>query len=154
MKQKFVESKVCEVAVTYRNKTKASERPQIVSSKDAYNYLSKVYDENTVELREYFKVVLLNQSNKVLGYYDLSFGGIDGTYCDIRHVMQIAILTNATSIMLSHNHPSGNPTPSVNDRRITTKIKQACDILNIRLIDHIIVTRESYYSFTDKGDLI
>ena len=146
--------KVCEVAITYKSKVKPSQRPKLSKSKEVFNLLSKMYDENTVELKEYFKVVLLDQSNKVLGYYDLSFGGIDGTYVDVRHVMQVAILANATGIIITHNHPSGNPTPSVNDRRVTNQIKKASDIMNIRLVDHIIMTRETFYSFADEGDLI
>lgn len=144
------QNNVCEVAVSYRNKTKASERPQIVSSKSAYEYLSQVYDENTVELREYFKVVLLNQANRVLGYSDISFGGIDGTYCDVRHIMQVAILSNATGIIISHNHPSGGkPTPSESDKKLTAAIEEACKFLNITLIDHMVITKEDYYSFAD-----
>lgn len=147
------QNNVCEVAVSYKNKTKASERPQIVSSKSAYEYLSQVYDENTVELREYFKVVLLNQANRVLGYSDISFGGIDGTYCDVRHIMQVAILSNATGIILSHNHPSGNTEPSLQDKRSTAAIQEACKFMKINLIDHMIIARESYYSFADEGIL-
>ncbi|NDV84105.1 JAB domain-containing protein, partial [Bacteroides sp. 51] len=102
-----------------------------------------------------FKVILLNQANKVLGVHNLSSGGIDGTYADVRQILQIAILSNAVGIIISHNHPSGNTSPSVNDRKLTTTIKQACDIMNIRLLDHIIVTKdEGYYSFTDEGELL
>ena len=111
----------------------------------------KVYDPDTIELKEYFKVILLNQANKVLGVHHLSTGGVDGTYCDVRNVLQVALLTNAVGLILSHNHPSGNTTPSVGDRKLTTAIKQACDVMNLRLLDHLIVTPESYYSFTDEG---
>ena len=143
-----------EVKLTYKTKVKASQRPKLTTSREVYELLLRVYDKDTIELKEYFKIVLLNQANKVLGIHNLSEGGIDGTYCDVRQIMQIAILTNATGIILSHNHPSSNTTPSVGDRRITTAVKQACDIMDIRLLDHLIVTPESYYSFTDEGDLI
>ena len=145
--------KVCEVQVTYNNKIKASQRPKLSTSREVFELLLRMYDENTIELKEYFKVILLNQSCRVLGVHNLSVGGIDGTYCDIRQVIQVALLSNASAIIVSHNHPSGNIEPSVNDRKFTTQIKQACDIMNIRLIDHIIITRESYYSFTDECEL-
>ena len=145
--------RAAEVQVTYKTKVKASQRPKLTTSKEVYELLLKVYDTSTIELKEYFKVVLLNQANKVLGVHNLSEGGIDGTYADVRQIMQIAILTNASGVIISHNHPSGNTEPSINDRRLTTKIKQACDIMNIRLLDHVIVTLESYYSFTDEGEL-
>ena len=148
-----MELRVSEVKLTYKTKVKASQRPKVSSSKEVYQLLLSIYDRNTIELKEYFKVVLINQANKVLGVHNLSEGGIDGTYADVRQIIQIAILSNAVGIILSHNHPSGNTTPSPNDRRLTTAIKQACDIINIRLIDHLIVTPESYYSFGDEGDL-
>ena len=145
--------KAAEVQVTYKTKVKASERPKLTTSKEVYELLLNTYDKDTIELKEYFKVVLLNQANKVLGVHNLSEGGIDEVYCDVRQIMQIAVLTNASSIIVSHNHPSGNTEPSINDRRLTTNIKQVCEIMNIRLLDHVIVTLESYYSFTDEGDL-
>ena len=106
---------------------------------------------DTIEYRESMKLVLLNRANKVLGVYNLSEGGIDGTYCDVRQILQIALLSNASGVIMSHNHPSGNTTPSIADEKLTTQVKQACDIMNIRLLDHLIVTLESYYSFTDEG---
>lgn len=145
------ELQAAEVQVTYKSKVKASQRSQLTTSKEVYELLMKVYDSDTIELKEYFKVILLNQANKVLGVHHLSTGGVDGTYCDVRNVLQVALLTNAVGIILSHNHPSGNTTPSVGDRKLTTAIKQACDVMNIRLLDHLIVTTESYYSFTDEG---
>ncbi|NDV83536.1 RadC family protein [Bacteroides sp. 51] len=155
MAENFNLFKVNEVRMTYKSKVKASERPKLTTSQEVYELLMKIYDENTIELKEYFKVILLNQANKVLGVHNLSSGGIDGTYADVRQILQIAILSNAIGIIISHNHPSGNTSPSVNDRKLTTTIKQACDIMNIRLLDHVIVTKdEGYYSFTDEGELL
>lgn len=151
MRENLDQFKVCEVSVSYSSKVKASERYKVLCSKDIFNLLLKVYDENTIEYKEYFKVILLNNANKVLGVHNLSEGGICGTYVDIRQVLQIALLTNATSIIISHNHPSGNTTPSLEDRKLTTSIQQGCKAINIRLLDHLIVTPESYYSFADEG---
>lgn len=139
-----------EVQVVYKTKVKASERCQIYSSKDLYNLLIKFYDENTIEYKESMKIVLLNKSNKVLGVHHLSEGGIDGTYADVRQILQIALLTNSTSIAISHSHPSGNTTPSEADKKLTSAIEQGCKTMNIQLLDHIIVSTESYYSFADE----
>jgi DNA repair proteins len=142
---------VNEIKLTYKTKVKASERYQVFCSMDMYKVLMKVYDCDTMEYKEYFKVILLNQANKVLGVHNLSEGGIDGTYADVRQILQIALLTNATGIIISHNHPSGNTEPSINDKRLTNAINQACKVMNIQLLDHLIVTTESYYSFGDNG---
>lgn len=142
---------VSEVKLSYKQKQKASERPLVQSSHDTYKLLMKIYDIDTIEYRESMKLVLLNRANKVLGVYNLSEGGIDGTYCDVRQILQIALLSNASGVILSHNHPSGNISPSIADKRLTTAVKQACDIMNIRLLDHLIVAPESFYSFTDEG---
>lgn len=140
------------VKLVYQTKIKASERIAVFSSADVYKrVLLNVYDMNTIEHKEFFKVVLLNQSNKVIGIHDSSEGGIDGTYVDVRQILQVAILTNATNIIISHNHPSGNPEPSINDKKLTAAIQEACKFMKIQLLDHMIVTPEKYFSFADKG---
>lgn len=142
---------LAEVKLVFKTKVKPSERVTIVSSLSAYKLLISIYDKETIEYKEYMKVLLLNQSNKVLGVHNLSEGGIDGTYADVRQILQIALLSNATSIIISHNHPSGNTEPSMNDKKLTSAIEQACKYMNIQLLDHMIVTPESYFSFADKG---
>jgi len=94
---------------------------------------------------------LLNQANKVLGVTSISEGGISETTADIRITLQAAILSNASGIILSHNHPSGNIQPSGDDRRLTQRVKEAVNIMRISLLDHLIVSNETYYSFTDEG---
>ena len=90
---------------------------------------------------------------RVLGVSHISEGGIDRINVDIRHIMQVAILSNATGIVLCHNHPSGNLRPSGNDDRATRQIKEACKIFDISLIDHLIISSENYYSYIDEGRL-
>ena len=116
--------------------------------------INKVYDDETIGYRETFKILLLNNSNKVIGYTTISEGGLTSTIVDVRVIMQTALVGNATAIILTHNHPSGNPKPSYHDDNLTKKIKGACELLEIRLLDHIIVTPyDSYYSYTDEGRL-
>lgn len=142
---------VAEVELIYKSKVKASNRPQITSSKEAYKVLLKSWDENKIEFVEQFKVLFLNKANKVLGIYDVSTGGISGTVADLRVIFVAALKANAVSIIISHNHPSGNLKPSRQDEELTQKIKEGGKFLEIKLLDHLIVTTEGYYSFGDEG---
>jgi len=142
---------VSEVELIYKSKVKASQRPAITSSKDAYNVLIKAWDENKIDFVEQFKVLFLNRANRVLGIYDVSSGGISGTVADPRVIFVAALKSNCCGIIVSHNHPSGNLKPSRQDEELTQKIKHAGQLLEIKLLDHVIITSEGYYSFADEG---
>jgi DNA repair protein RadC len=144
-------TKVSEVELIYRSKVKASQRPRIMDSKGAYDLLIRYWDMDKIELQEEFKILLLNQANRVLGIFSLSIGGITGTVADPRLIFGAAIKACSTSIILSHSHPSGNLRPSRADEELTNKIKQAGSFLDIRVADHIIISKESYFSFADEG---
>jgi DNA repair protein RadC len=144
---------VAEVELVYKSKVKPSERPQVKSSKESYNLLLQTWDQNRIEFVEQFKVILMNRANRVLGIYVLSTGGVTGTVADPKLVFIAALKANACNIILSHNHPSGNLKPSRADEDLTRKIKEAGIFLDIKVIDHIIVTSEGYYSFSDEGML-
>ena len=144
-------SKVAEVELVYKTKVKASERPLIKTSKDCYETLLKVWDENRIEFQEEFKVLLLNRANRVTGVYEASSGGITGTVADPRLILAAAIKSLSVIIVLAHNHPSGNLKPSRADEELTLKIKEAAKYHDITVLDHIIVTNEGYYSFADEG---
>ena len=146
--------KVCEVKLTYQSKIKASERYHISTSEDAYKVLKGCYDESTLQYRETFKILLINQASKVLGVSNISEGGITETGADVRLILQAALLGNATGIILSHNHPSGNIFPSAIDKALTSRIIKAAELVNIRVLDHIIITSDTFYSFSDEGMLI
>lgn len=102
---------------------------------------------------EVFAVVFLNRGNKIIHFEIISKGGITGTVADPRIILKLALNHGATSIILSHNHPSGNLQPSHADIELTKKIKQAAEIMDIKLLDHIIVSEEGYYSFMDEAVL-
>lgn len=127
----------------------------INGAKDIHQLLIKrVYDEETIGYRETFKVLLLNNANKIIGYTTISEGGLTSTIVDVRMILQTALVSNATSIILTHNHPSGNPRPSIHDDNLTKKIKSACELMDIRLLDHIIVTPyDCFYSYYNEGRL-
>lgn len=144
---------VSEIELIYKTKVKNSERPQIKSSNDAYKLILSTWDYNKIEFFEQFKVLLLNQAHKALGIYEISSGGIAGTVVDIRLIFSAALKANATSLMMIHNHPSGNLTASESDKQVTKKVKEAGRLLDITLLDSLIITTESYYSFADEGAL-
>jgi len=144
-------SNVAEIELVYRNKQKLSERPHIKSSKDAYQLFLNTWDDGKLELQEHFKVALLDRKNTCLGISKIAEGGITGTVVDLRLIFAVAVKARATGIILAHNHPSGNLTPSVNDIQITKKCGRAGEQLDITVLDHIIVTRHGYTSFSDDG---
>ncbi len=126
------------------------QKPKMSSSKDIAHYLRTVLKDNAHEV---FAVLFLNKANKVNGYKIISRGGIDGTVADPRLILKEALDHNATSLILSHNHPSGNLKPSRQDVELTHKIKIAASYFDIKILDHIIVSDEGYYSFADEGAL-
>ena len=142
---------VTEVQLVYKSKVKPSERPQLKTSKDSYQLLSQTWDPDKVEFVEQFKVILMNRANRVLGIYELSTGGVSGTVADIKLVFMAALKSNACSLIISHNHPSGNLKPSRAVEDLTHKIKAAGTLLDIQVLDHVIVTTEGYFSFADEG---
>lgn len=144
---------VSEVQLAYKTKVKPSQRPSIKSSKDAYEILINHWESDKLDLLEQFKVVLTNRANKVLGIIEIASGGISGVAVDLKLVFIAALKAGASGILISHNHPSGNLTPSQPDLDLTRKIKKGCEILEITLLDHIILTSEKYYSFADEGTI-
>ena len=125
-----------------------NEKPQVKDSKTAFILLQKELGDLNYEN---FCILLLNRANKVLKTVRISDGGITGTVVDQRKVFKIALDNNATSIILGHNHPSGQLTPSEADIQLTKKMKEAGVVLDLPVLDHIIVGDGNYYSFADEG---
>lgn len=146
----ILSQKVSEVELNYKNKVKLSERVKIGGSKDAYEILVNLWS-NKIEYVEEFYVLFLNRANRVLAISKISEGGTCGCLVDPKRIFQTALKLNACSIILSHNHPSGNTRPSEADIQLTRKLKEAGLFLDITVLDHIIVTTEGYLSFADEG---
>jgi DNA repair protein RadC len=143
---------ISEVQLIYKSKVKASDRMKITCSGDAHKIFMDSWNPDTLEYVEEFKILLMNRSNSVLGILEISKGGISGTVTDIRVIFVAAIKANASGIIVCHNHPSGNLNPSQSDTKITQKIKEAGNLMDIQLLDHLILTMDgSYYSFADNG---
>ena len=123
----------------------------ISTSEVSYKVALNNWNLDTIEMFEEAKVLFLNNALKVIGIYSLSKGGISSSVVDIRLILSIALKSISTHIILIHNHPSTNLRPSKADMDITSKLKTACEFLEIKLLDHLIINKESYYSFADEG---
>ena len=144
--------RIPEIQIRYAFRVKRSERVQITTSEDAYKVLLAIWDHDTIDYQEMFVALYLNRCNQVLGYRIISIGGMAGTVVDAKQVLAIAVKANAASIILAHNHPSGQRSPSSQDIDLTRKIKDGGRLLDIEVLDHLIVTSDyMYYSFSDEG---
>lgn len=142
---------VSEIEITYKTKIDKKDRKRITSSKDAYNLLKQVYNSDTVDYVENFYILILNRANEAIGVKQISQGGVSGTVADPKVIFQTALKANASAIILSHNHPSGNLTPSSEDIKLTEKLKGGGKFLDISILDHIIYTSDGYLSMADEG---
>ncbi|MCG7855625.1 DNA repair protein RadC [Flavihumibacter sediminis] len=131
-----------------RQATLALDCPIITSSKDVALYLQQLFQDYRHEV---FVVLFLNRANKIRHSEIISSGGITGTVADPRIIMKKALEQEAVALILSHNHPSGNLKPSKADEELTYKIREAAKLLDIKVMDHIIVSTEGYFSFADEG---
>lgn len=141
------------ISLSFDKKVKKSELRTITGAESCVEVLREVFNKDTFDWTEEVVMLCLNRANKVVGFYKVSSGGLSSCILDPRVIFTIALNCAANSIILSHNHPSGNITPSVQDRDITKKIKEAGKLLDISLLDHIILTDDNYYSFMEEGDL-
>ncbi|MGB8705292.1 MAG: DNA repair protein RadC [Gillisia sp.] len=133
-----------------RRSSEALEQVKINSSSTIFEVLQPVLGELT---HEEFWILYLNNANKLIEQVQISKGGITGTLVDVRITLRKALELGATSLILAHNHPSGNLNPSEADKQLTKKLKTASESLDIKILDHIIVTEKSYFSFADEGIL-
>ncbi|WP_448103426.1 JAB domain-containing protein [Pedobacter panaciterrae] len=142
---------VSEISVSYQPKFKASERPRVTSSQQAYKVLINNWDLQKIHFQEQFYVLMLNSVGMVIGIALISTGGKAATIADPKIIFTIALKAQATSIILAHNHPSENLKPSQADLNLTRRMVEAGKLLDLIVIDHLIVTSEAFYSFGDAG---
>ncbi|SRR6056297_779009 len=147
-----MQCKVSEIKISYNSRVRADIWHKIGSSKEAAELIFNTWDKNTIGLHESFKVVLLNNANKVKGIYELSTGGLVGTLVDIRILFAVVLKSLSVGIILTHNHPSGTLKASTADKNITNKIKAAAKLFDVKVLDHIIITPNGdYCSLADEG---
>lgn len=142
-----------EIKPVYEIKVPKNELMKIENSEDAYKVLKEIYNPQTISLFEEMVMLCLNRGNRVIGWYKVSTGGFSSTVVDPKVIYSMALVTASSFIILCHNHPSGQCIPSDSDISITRKVKQGGDLLDIKLLDHIIITDSEFYSFANEGQL-
>lgn len=144
---------VAEIKVSYKPARGWDKQPVILSTDDAYKILRPFFPEDTIGLQEQFVVLYLSRENRIKAVYRHSTGGMTGSLADLRLILGTALKLAATSLIVAHNHPSGNVRPSQNDRDLTEKLNRASGLLDLTLLDHLILTpkRGVYLSFADEG---
>lgn len=143
-------SNLAEIEIFYRNKVRLSDMEKVAGSRDVYDVLQRIWSERIDHVEE-FMVLCLNRANRILGWAKISQGGLSGTVADPKVIFQVALKSNACSLIIAHNHPSGNLQPSEADIHLTRKLKEAGLMLDLPVLDHLIISSEGYYSFADEG---
>lgn len=147
-----MKNKVNEISIKYQGNFKIAQAPKITSSASATELLFEAWNRDQIGLQECFKIMLLNNANKVKGIYSVSTGGITGTMVDLRIVFAVILKSLTTAVILAHNHPSGTLKPSEADKRLTQKIRNAAELFDVKVLDHLILTPDgTYFSFADEG---
>jgi len=147
-----MKAQVNEIKISYKGRVLSKDWRKLKSSSDTANFIFEYWDKDTIEAHESFKVLLLNNANKVKGIIEISKGGITGTLVDLRLLIAVVLKSLSVAIILTHNHPSGTLTPSASDKAITQKIKKAAAFFDVKILDHIIITPNAdYFSFADEG---
>lgn len=149
----IAEITIPEIKVQYHRGKDSKLMSRISSSKDAEKILRQIFPEGELDLQEQFIILYLNPQNKLLGYYRHTKGSLVATLADIRLIISVGVKTSCGGIIISHNHPSGNLKPSQDDIALTNKLKEAARLFDIKVLDHLILSSEDYYSFADEGAL-
>ena len=142
--------KFAEIKISYSHRVNPKEQIQITASRDVFSAVVDGWPD--IDYRESFAVLYLSRANRVLGLKWISHGGCTGTAVDVKIILQGALKANASSLICVHNHPSANLMLSQEDRNITKKIKEACNVIGMCCLDHLIISSFDYYSMADNGD--
>lgn len=151
MEKGIIPELLAEIKVSYSLKVKPRDRVKVQSSREVVAVLRVIWPEGTIEMCETMHIILLNRAGRILGWFKHTVGGINQTVSDSRIIFSVALKCLATSLIMAHNHPSGNTQPSTSDIDLTKKIVEAGKLLEITVLDHIILSVDSFYSFADEG---
>ena len=144
-------NEVEEVKLVYRNKVKAVDRPKVRGAARAHEILIDNWDLDQIELREEFKLMFIDRGSRLMSIASLSQGGMSGTVVDPKLAFTMALKRKASSIIMAHNHPSGSVEPSKQDIRLTKKFTEVGRMLELPILDHIILTENTFYSMAEEG---
>jgi DNA repair protein RadC len=138
-------NELCEIEVVYKRPVITS-MEKVNHCEDMVGIFRELITEEKIDLKEFFVIALLSQNNQILGISKIGMGATSETTVNIKEILQLAIKTNSSGVIICHNHPSGHLEPSTYDLKLTKKIMNACELLDIVLHDHIIITSEGYHS--------
>ena len=141
-----IDPKLSEITIQYASNYSSADSPRITTPEAAFSYLMRIWNRDTLDLREEFIVVPLSVSKASLGWCKIGIGNKKSTIVDITQLVALAILSNADSLLIAHNHPSGNLIPSRADIRLTRQVQEALRLHSITLVEHMIITRNGWYS--------
>jgi DNA repair protein RadC len=141
-----------EVSIHYKRPLFETEK-KITSSESAVEIFREFIDPKRIDHKEFFWLMLLSNNNQVIGMSEIAVGNTTGVVVNFKEIFQLAILTNATAIIIAHNHPSGTLKPSARDVELTRRMNASTTLLDIKLLDHLIITSESFYSLSDEGKM-
>ena len=144
-------SQVAQVQLLYLKGSPESKRIPVTNSEDAYELLMQTWEKEKLEVQEQFRVVLLDENERCIGISTRAEGDRDKCPVDLKSVFALALNAKASSLILAHNHPNGTRNPSVNDLRLTDRFALAARVLDLLVLDHLIVTKDGYTSFTDEN---
>ncbi|EDM33946.1 DNA repair protein [Pedobacter sp. BAL39] len=142
------------IELSYKPNFKLREKPKVNSTDDVYYVLMNHWNHNTIHLIEEFKIVLFNCQSVVLGVMTVATGGITHVMVDPKLIFAAAVTSGATGILLAHNHPSGDLTPSIPDKQLTKRIIKLAELHQITVLDHLIVNSEDYFSFVEANLIV
>jgi len=128
-------------------------KKSIVTHDDAYQLIISIWDKELINVQEQVMAFFLNGRNKLIGYRLISTGTSNKSLVDVKLLVSLALHTMASAVILAHNHPSGNMSSSKSDELVTEKVKNALELIDIKLLDHFIICEEGYYSFAEQGEL-
>lgn len=149
-----MENYLYELKLSYRRTKRRRQTGALRSSMDSFEVMKTVFDQDLKEAREEFIVLYLNRANEIIGYYKAFQGGVSSVVADTKLILSTGLKVLASGIILAHNHPSGRIIPSEQDIRLTRRVKEACKLVDMELLDHLIVTAENgFYSFADEGKI-
>lgn len=152
MKPKEYKTNLCEYKIVCKEIETPYKRIKIKDARDVADYVRPFISE-TLMVHETFMVIGLNRANNTVGWGIVSQGGISNILVDMRILMKMALDMCCNSIIICHNHPGGSLNPSAEDRALTKRIASACELVDLRLLDHVILTNNDYYSFSNNGEL-
>ena len=145
---------VAEISLSYKKRNVSFMPTKINDSSKVYKFfMDNFYDHSVMAIKEYFYILLLNRRNNITSISKVSEGGINGTVVDVRLIVTSALLQLSSGVIAIHNHPTGNTLPSESDKAITKKIKDALNLVDVKLLDHLIISEDKYYSLADEGDI-